>query len=319
MLKPIVPSLVTFLVLLPSALNGCNQPKQYKPATRSQTVYAKPTPDSKIVGLFGKTTIRRDDLWISLLELGGQEIIEEHVLTLTLEQELHAHGMTIKPEELDYEYQLLRTFSTPVDEIVFENMLQEKGIGPNRKSSLLWRNAALRKLIQTHIKVNEDAVRRMFAIIHGNAYPTRIIVLSTLEEANEVKRELDDGSSFTDIAIEYSIDSSASRGGRVNAISPADPAWPSPIREAVSSIEVNTISNPLFIGDRWVILKVTGKPTSSSILFDDVEPEMRRLATLAQERFYMEELVQELTRANALKIIDPEAKKILSTNHNSPK
>ncbi len=319
MLKPIVPSLVTILVLLPSALIGCNQPRQYKPAARSQTVYAKPTQDSKIVGQLGKMTIRRDDLWIPLFELGGQEIIEEYVLSLTLEQALHAQGLSIVPADIEHEYQLLRTLTTPVDEIVFDNMLEEKGIGPTRKSSLLWRNAALRKLIQTHIEVNDDAVRRMYAIIHGNTYPTRIIVLSTLEEANEVKKKLVDGTSFSDIAIEYSIDSSASRGGRVNAISPADPAWPSPIREAVSLIEVDSVSDPILIGDRWVIVKVTDKPITSNILFDDVEPEMRRLATLAQERFYMEELAQELTQENTLKIIDPDARRILGTNHNRAK
>ena len=63
------------------------------------------------------------------------------------------------------------------------------------------------------------------------SYPTRIIVVSTLEEANKVISRIQLGESFSDVAIDISIDSSASRGGQVESISTADPIWPAPIRE----------------------------------------------------------------------------------------
>ncbi len=306
-------------MLLSSSLIGCSHSRRSNPSLLLNTVSSPTNHDSKIVGLIGKTTVRRDDLWIALLELGGEEIIEDYVLTLSLEQVLNSRGLKIVPEDIEYEYQLLRSLTTQSDEIAFENMLQKKGIGHSRKSTLLWRNAALRKLVQDNIEVHDDAVRRMFAILHGDVYPTRIIVLSTLQEANEAIQKLEDGSIFSDIAIEYSIDSSASRGGRVEPISPSDPSWPSPIRETISSIEIDLISNPILIGDRWVILKVTGEPISSGILFEDVESEMNRLAVLTQERFYMEELVHELMRKQTLKIIDPDVQRALGTNQNHSK
>ena len=319
LLKTIVPSHTTFLVLLICTLISCNNPQRNRSNTPVQAIEAKPTSHSKIVGLLGSTTIRRDDLWLALIEFGGEEVIEEYVLTLVLEQTLKERGITITPTNIEQELHLLRTLSEPFDEVSFDNILKERGIGQHRKSTLLWRNAALRKLIQSKIQINEDAVHRMFAIIHGVVFPTRIIVVSTLKEANEVKTKLANGLTFSDAAIEYSIDSSADRGGRVSPISPSDPVWPSPIREAITSIGIDLVSDPIFIRDRWVILKVTGEPISSDTHFEDVRSEMKILATLAQERFYMEELSRWLQQENTLKILDLEVQKCLRSNRNSSK
>ena len=144
----------------------------------------------------------------------------------------------------------------------------------------------------------------MFSIVHGPKYPTSIIVVSTLEEANSVVTKINLGATFSDVAIDVSIDSSASRGGHVNSISTADPTWPAPIREAISTIKVNTISSPIFIGDRWVVLKVSDAPTSSPTTFKDVESEMKKLAKLSHERFLMENLAKSLVNNSNVKIID---------------
>jgi hypothetical protein len=82
-------------------------------------------------------------------------------------------------------------------------------------------------------------------------------------------------------------------------------------------MEVGSVSDPIFIGDRWVILQVTDEPIVSNAEFKTVEPEMKRLATFAQERFLMERLTQSLLSKNKVKIIDSDLKQSLRSNGNA--
>jgi hypothetical protein len=159
----------------------------------------------------------------------------------------------------------------------------------------------------------------MFSIIYGPSYPTQIIVVSTLDEANDVVTSLKNGTTFSDVATHVSIDSSALTGGRIDPISVADPIWPSPIREMVSTIEINSISNPIFIGDRWVVLKVTGEPIKSNTTFDEVKAEMEHLAKLAQERLLMDNLSKSLSETNQIKVFDQDLQRILRANSQGTK
>lgn len=271
------------------------------------------------MAIIDTTPIRQEDLWPALIELGGQEVLEDYVLTLALTDALRNHGLEVLQIDIETEERVFSTITSEIDIGVLNQLLEDKGIGDVRKSQLIWRNAALRKLVKHQVSINDDAVQRMFSIIHGPTYPTRIIVVSTLDEANTVISTIQGGEAFSDIAIEKSIDASASRGGRVNPISTSDPVWPSPIREQISILQVNTISNPVLIGDRWVIIQVTDSPTTSDVEFGEVEPEMRRLATYAQERFLMETLARSLLSKSTIKFIDVDLRRTSRTNTNSTK
>ena len=273
-------------------------------------------PKSPIVAIVNTQAIRQENLWPSLIELGGGEVFQEYVLSIELETALQQRNFKVLPTDIQNEEQLLSTLvsgvptvswasgASVVNDAAMNEIMLQQGYGKIRKSRLLWRNAALRKLVQDQVTLNDAAAHRMYSIVHGPRYPTRIIVVSTLKEANNVISRINLGDNFSDVAIDVSIDSSASRGGHVNSISTSDPTWPAPIREAISTIEVNTTSNPIFIGDRWIVLTVSDAPTSSSTTFEDAELEMKNLAKLSQERFLMETLAKSLVDNSNVKIID---------------
>ena len=272
---------------------------------------------SPIVAILHTTSIRQEDLWPSLVELGGQEILHDHILDLALSSELEHRGLSIIPSDTHAEEQYLTSLSSSATEKAINRVLTDRGYGHVRTSKLLWRNAALRKLIKNQVSISSEAVQRMFAIVHGPSYPARIIVVSTREEATFVESSLLQGQLFSDIAISTSIDPSFKNGGRVEPISLANPIWPASIREVIPTIGVGSVSDPIFIGDRWVILQVTDEPIVSNAEFKTVEPEMKRLATFAQERFLMERLTQSLLSKNKVKIIDSDLKQSLRSNGNA--
>ena len=276
-------------------------------------------PQSPIVAIAGTHVIRQENLWSALIELSGEEVLQEYLLTLGLEIALQQRGLTILSDDLKEEEQLLSTFDSGVNANAMDEMLKNQGYGEVRKSELLWRNAALRKLVEDQVDINDDSVHRMFSIMHGPTFPTSIIVVSTLEEANNVISDITLGTTFADAAIRHSIDPSASNGGHVNPVSIADPIWPAPIREVISKIEINTLSTPIFIGDRWVILTVTGPPIISDVSFEDVKLRMKQLAKVSKERFLMENLAQSIIQNTDVKIIDIDVQRVSRPNTNNPK
>ena len=275
--------------------------------------------ESPIVALVGSTRVRRDDLWSPLVEIGGKTAMYDLILSVAIESELLERGLEITSQDIASERSLLATTVPQVQQGVFDDILETRGFGPHRRSQLLFRNAALRKLISFDVKVSDDATRRMFSIIHGVSYPASVIVVPTLEQATEIKSKLLAGESFSTIAIDSSIDSSASRGGTVDPISVADPVWPSAIRDVVPNLVQGEISNPILIDNKWVVVTVTGTPINSAVEFKDVEPEMRRLAKLAQERFLMSQLATSLVEQHAPTLFDDDLKRVLRSLADNPK
>jgi foldase protein PrsA len=269
---------------------------------------------SPIVAIVGVKAIRIEDIWVPLVELGGDEIIQDVVLNIALENEVSSRGIKISNNEIGEERKLLSSMSPSLSQDDFNELMTARGFGKQRQEELLWRNAALRKLIANKVKVTDEAIERMFSILHGPSYPARIIVVTTIDEASSIKSKLEGGESFTKLANDYSIDPSAKLGGFVSPISIADPSWPSPIREALSELTTNEFSNPIFIGDRWVILTVTDDPISSDKTREEVDSEIRKLAKLSQERFLMEELANNLIKQQHIKIIDSNLKGTLSSD-----
>ena len=199
--KTIVPSKTALLLCAICALLGCHNQKQ---RTFTQTVTPQKS-KSPIVAFIDTTAIRQEDFWPALIELVGQEILEDYILKIALIAALKNEGITILPKDIQIEEENLSTISSHLSKNDFDNILKTRGFGNFRKSQLLWRNAALRKLVHDKVDVTSQAVQRMFSIVHGPAYPTRLIVVSTLEEANDILYELELGTSFSDLAIENTI------------------------------------------------------------------------------------------------------------------
>jgi len=274
-------------------------------------------PTSPIVAMVGGKSIRMEEFWPSLVELGGVTTMQDIKLRIALEAMLDERDIQITSNDIIGERALLATTLPNVEQREFDDMLESRGFGEHRRYQLLWRNAALRILVADDVMVTQEAVWRMYAIIHGPSYSAKVIVVTTLDEASAIKSKLALGASFSQLAETTSIDPSAVRCGVVDSISLADPAWPSPIRNALPALGIGELSDPILIGNRWILITVTSGPLKSEILFEEVENEMRNLATLAQERFLMEKLAVSLRNQSAPVLFDPELQRVLGSNTNN--
>jgi foldase protein PrsA len=307
----IVPSKVLLFVLLSILSMSCGIEQQIQ---RNETTSTKLKHKSPIVALVGTKTIRRDDLWPALIELAGEEAVQDAINSLLIEEELKRRAMSISKNEMEEEWSLLWRANPTVSEEAMQKQLRERGIGVQRERQILWRNTALRKLIAGAVSITDERNRRMFEILHGPSYPTKIIVSSSLAKSNAALEKLQEGVSFSDVARNVSIGPQANQGGDAGYISLADPFWPEPIRKTITTLEIGTYSNPIFIGDRWVIVLVSDKPTTCDISFNEVEEEMKKLSALAQEQYLMQNKLEELQRKSTPTYFDKDLLRTLGSD-----
>ena len=269
---------------------------------------------SPIVALVGEKTIRQEDIWPALIELAGEEVVQDAINSMLIAVELEERSIQLRQHCIEQEWAYLLETDPTLNQERFKNQLKKKGVGKKRLHDLLQRTSSLRLLIEDAVSVTEDQTRRMYEIVHGTKYPIHIIVLSTLDEANIIHQKLQRGGSFTELARANSIDPSAKLGGDIGSITMADPIWPEPIRKALPKLKLGTCSMPIFIGDRWAILSLSSIPTVSNVPFETVETKMKHLAKLAQERFLMERALTTLQNKTTIQYFDTDIRRVLGSN-----
>jgi parvulin-like peptidyl-prolyl isomerase len=252
-------------------------------------------------------------MWAALIEASGSEIFREILLSRAIQHALTQEQLPeITQEEIDYEKNVLVRTLQNNNASDLDLVLAQRGYGEKRLHTLCQRNAGLRKLVQPKIKVTDASVLRMFALIHGPKFPVQIIVTSTLEQASQARQKIRDGERFSTVAATLSIDPSAMRGGVVAPISPADPLWPTSIRELIQTLDIGTCSPPVLIEDRWVIITVIDHPITQTVDLSDVRDEMKKLSRLAMEQLEMDQLSKRLRTTMKSNIIDLELKRALN-------
>ena len=301
-----ISTFVTFLLVI---FLGCGE-KATKPIHNEAGLGKRI--QSRVVGIIAGQSITRQDMWVQLVEASGAEIYRDLLLSNAIEQKLEQEQMPkITDVEIDYEKNVLLRTLQRNQASDLELILTERGYGKQRLDALCRRNAGLRKLVQTKIKVTDASANRMFALIHGPKYPVQILVTSTLNKASIARGKLLSGERFSAVAATMSIDPSAIRGGNVAPISPADPLWPSSVREQIQTLQIGECSPPILIEDRWLLIAVTGQPTKQTVALADVQEEMQQLSRLAMEQLEMDRLSERLQSTAKSNIIDPDVKQAL--------
>jgi len=302
-------TLSTFVTILLTIILGCGE-KTTKPVQNEVKLQKKTT--SRVVGIISGKSITREDMWVQLVEACGAEIFQDIMLTNAIQQELDKkHVPKITNEEIEYERSILLRTLQSNERVDLELILADRGYGEQRLDALCRRNAGLRKLVQPKIEVTEASVNRMFALMHGPKYPIQILVTSTLAQAAEARDKIQSGERFTTVAASMSIDPSAIQGGVVAPISPADPLWPTSVREQIQTLDVGDCSPPMLIEDRWLLVTLTNPPTLQTVALLDVIEEMQQLSRLAMEQLEMDRLSKRFRSTTKSNIIDPVLKQAL--------
>lgn len=307
--SPLVRSVAVVLVssMLLAAV-GCGGPSQGpRPEPRSAPRSTLPTADAdaqrkveagdRAVAAWQGRTVTWQDLRPALVELGGATALRDAFLDSAIAQALAERSISIGPESIERERRAL-TESLDPDPNTAERLLTEirarQGLGPVRFEQLLRRNAGLRALVQPDVRLTEDAIARQHEVMHGAKRVCRVIAVPSVAQAEEIRRQLDAGASFADLAAQRSTDPSGSRGGLLPPVSRVDPTWPQPFRDALFAMPIGTISAPTLVDRDYLIIRAEEERSADGLTLASTRPAVEAALRQAQERVLMEERARQL-------------------------
>ncbi len=243
-----------------------------------------------------------------MIESAGGQVLLEYTLDRGIEARLARDNITITDIELQAEQSLLmQTLAGDPDQAqrTLNQLRTQRGLGDTRFRQLLWRNAAMRRLVSDQVTITEAALQQAFAQRYGPRYETRLIVTDTLAHAGDITRQARAGESFIDLAIAHSSDPSRAQGGLLPPINLQDPSYPAAVRQVISQLTVGTVSDPVALDRGFAVLKLERKIDGADLKLADVKGELESIVSRQMQQMLMQRLAREIILQSDLVIMDP--------------
>ncbi|MEM7228255.1 MAG: hypothetical protein AAF432_05490 [Planctomycetota bacterium] len=266
------------------------------------------TVDARPAALINGASVNWGDLRDPLCEAAGGLILEELILDQQLRRTLAEDGYFITQADLDRERTvLLGTLNEDPNQAaqLLQELRKRRGLGPERFESMLFRTAALRKIVAPRVRIEPESLDAMYDILYGERRQPRIMTFASLSEARQAIDELNRGEDFPDVAIRRSLDVSAARGGLLEPMSQRDPAFPVAIRNSLWQLGTFEISSPILVGDQYVLLRLDRVIPAQQVSRSSVRQELEDAARQNQERLLMASVARTMLSDASVTVFDP--------------
>jgi foldase protein PrsA len=241
--------------------------------------------------------ITKDELYEAMKERYGEQVLRELVYKTVLSEKYEVTDEEVQKEidNLKAQYQ---------DQ--FDMVLQQSGFKTEEQLKETMKVGMLQeKLAMKDIKVTDEEVEEHYKSLKPEIRASHILVPDEAT-AKEVKKKLDEGGNFEELAKEYSTDTgSAANGGDLDFFGPG--VMVAEFEEAAYALNVGDISEPVQSTHGFHIIKLTDKKELQPLeeMREDIELELRR----AKVDFTQVELmVQEELEAAKVKVNDKDLK-----------
>lgn len=308
-------SLILLWFILAAFLGACQSKTLSKSSGEiDRSVSAPPdvVGDLPVAYLDGKP-VTQSQLYQQIVPAHGGDGLVEILLNRSVKDRLKQEGIKLTAKDIDAERaKLLGSLDPDPDQAarLMKAMRAERGLDEQRLNALLYRNAGLRRLVRGQITVNEPAVQQAYELRYGSRYRIRLIVMDNLDRLTRIRRSVLNGEPFTDLATQTSTDISASQGGLLSPISPADSTYPKAIRDALPKLRLDNIDtrlSPLIALDSgyallWLedILS-SADPPAMALVRDELVSSVRN----ELQRIRMRQLARTLIDQADVVVLDP--------------
>jgi foldase protein PrsA len=241
--------------------------------------------------------ITKDELYESMKDKYGEQALQE-----LLYQKVLAKNYKVTDKEVDAKVaELKKELGDNFELVLQQNQLKDENeLKKVLKDQMLMEKAALKD-----VKVSEEEVKKSYENYKPEIKASHILVKDE-KTAQEVKKKLDGGAKFEDLAKEYSQDpGSAANGGDLGFFGPGkmDPAF----EEAAYKLEAGKISEPVKSQFGYHIIKVTEKKEKES--YDKMKDKLEYDLKLAQvDANKIQEVMKRELKAADVEIKDKDLK-----------
>ncbi len=270
-------------------------------------------PEGTAVAYLNGKRIEIDDLRPALLEARGAMILAEEVLDRLIDAELAERGLTLSAQQVAAEQQLILDI-LPADDVneaqrKFDQIREQRGIGPSRLTAMLRRSAGLRLLVRDAVEVTDEDIFTGYELLYGTRYRGRLITVDSSIDASDLVERARRGESFIDLALAHSTDVSKAQGGVLPLISPLDTTFPPEIRKVLGTLRTGGVSDPIPLeAHGYAIIKLDEKIEGGTVSFDDVKDNIAVRLRRRQEKLRQDKLAREMVAAAKVIVLDPALK-----------
>ncbi|RDW19888.1 peptidylprolyl isomerase [Oceanobacillus chungangensis] len=210
--------------------------------------------------------ITQDEFYNELKSRYGEGILQEMVTVKVLED-----NYEVKEEDIDSEIQAMKDmYGEQYDMLITQQFGDEDALRNIIKISLLQEQAAAEE-----VEVTDEELQDLYDKKNKEVDASHILVADE-KTANEVKKKLDEGGDFAELAAEYSTDGTAEDGGNLGYFSTGQMV--PEFEDAAFSMKKGEISEPVQTQHGFHIIKVNDVREKEESIgkFEDVKDELRR-------------------------------------------
>lgn len=172
------------------------------------------------------------------------------------------------------------------------------------------RTAMVQKYLRGQVKPNpvtEEQAKAHYDQMKSNLgakeFKLRVIMLPNDQRAKEVHAQIAKGKDFAEMARQWSLAPSSSRGGELEWVSFKTPAkegqtqgLPLPLAQAVEKMQKGKFSEPLAVADRWWIVKLDDVRNTNVPPFEQTKANITRMLQQREVERVTNELAAKLAK-----------------------
>lgn len=221
--------------------------------------------------------ITQNDLDEALNKQYGTSILQTLIANKVVD--LEAEKEKIKVTDKEKKAELDDLIESSGGEDAFNAALEANGASKTDIEEELLRYLKIKKLLEPRIEITDDQIKSYFDENKASFdTPEQVeashILVADEKTAKEVKKKLNDGEDFADLAKEYSTDTATKdNGGELGYFSSGQMV--EEFEKAAFSMDVDEISDPVKTDNGWHIIKVTGHKDAVEAKLDDHKDEIK--------------------------------------------
>lgn len=233
-----------------------------------------------VVASVSKESITRQE-WLDELEARyGKDVLQDMIDQKVIQVMAAKYKIHLSDQDINREMRMLQTTNNSQSKA---NTSDEKKWKEQIRNSLLLEEILTKdvvisdKELKSYYQKNKD----LFDV--PTAYHLSQIIVKTKNEAKKTLNELSQGSSFSALAMERSIDEfSANEGGDIGYVSAEDDRYPADYIQTAKKLKTGAYSSPLKVEHGYAILKLEGKVNGKAYSYTEVKTQIRRQMALEQ-------------------------------------
>ncbi|MBY0123082.1 peptidylprolyl isomerase [Bacillus sp. S/N-304-OC-R1] len=247
--------------------------------------------------------ISKDELYNAMKAKAGEDVLRELIYEKVLSKNYKVTDKEIDQKIADLKEQLGSNFEMALLQYGYKN---EDELKDTFRTGLMQEKAAIKD-----VKVTDKEVKEYY----DNYKPqikARHILVDDEKTAKEVKKKLDEGAKFEDLAKEYSKDpGSAANGGDLGWFGPG--RMVPEFEKAAYALKVNEVSEPVKSEHGYHIIQVTDKKEKKS--FDEMKDQMEyELKVSKLDADKIQKAMDRELKAADIKINDKDLKDVLKSS-----